>query len=151
MCPFLFWMEHCGIWNMCILRFVRLVYSDPCNPHMRLRKRAIILFFQPCDIPYGWITNCRREIVSKLYHTDEVVIHTPDNVRPTVGISYRRPTISPVLYECNCYRIRTTYYLIRMTWLNMLSHTDDQLSRPYFMSAIAIAYRQLIISSVWHD
>ena len=28
MCRFLFWMEHCGIWNMCILGFVNLVYSN---------------------------------------------------------------------------------------------------------------------------
>ena len=27
MCTFLFWMEHCGIWNRCILGFVKLVYS----------------------------------------------------------------------------------------------------------------------------
>ena len=26
MCTFLFWMEHCGIWNRCILGFVELVY-----------------------------------------------------------------------------------------------------------------------------
>ena len=26
MCTFLFWMVHCGIWNRCIVRFVRLVY-----------------------------------------------------------------------------------------------------------------------------
>ena len=26
MCTFLFWMEHCGIWNKCILEFVKLVY-----------------------------------------------------------------------------------------------------------------------------
>ena len=27
MCTFLFWMEHCGIWNRCILGYVKLVYS----------------------------------------------------------------------------------------------------------------------------
>ena len=27
MCTFLFWMEHCGIWNRCILGFVKLVYT----------------------------------------------------------------------------------------------------------------------------
>ena len=26
MCTFLFWMEHCGIWNRCILGFVKMVY-----------------------------------------------------------------------------------------------------------------------------
>ena len=26
MCTFLFWMEHCVIWNRCILRFAKLVY-----------------------------------------------------------------------------------------------------------------------------
>ena len=26
MCTFLFWMLHCGIWNRCILGFVKLVY-----------------------------------------------------------------------------------------------------------------------------
>ena len=26
MCTFLFWMERCGIWNRCILGFVKLVY-----------------------------------------------------------------------------------------------------------------------------
>ena len=26
-CAFLFWIEHCGIWNRCILGFVKLVYS----------------------------------------------------------------------------------------------------------------------------
>ena len=26
MCTFLFWMEHCGTWNSCILGFVKLVY-----------------------------------------------------------------------------------------------------------------------------
>ena len=26
MCTFLFWMEHCGIWNRCILGLVKLVY-----------------------------------------------------------------------------------------------------------------------------
>ena len=26
MCTFLFWMEHCEIWNRCILGFVKLVY-----------------------------------------------------------------------------------------------------------------------------
>ena len=26
MCTFLFWIEHCGIWNRCILGFVKLVY-----------------------------------------------------------------------------------------------------------------------------
>ena len=26
MCTFLFWMEHSGIWNRCILGFVKLVY-----------------------------------------------------------------------------------------------------------------------------
>ena len=25
-CTFLFWMEHCGIWDRCILGFVKLVY-----------------------------------------------------------------------------------------------------------------------------
>ena len=25
MCKFLFWMEHCGIWNRCVLGFVKLV------------------------------------------------------------------------------------------------------------------------------
>ena len=28
MCTFLFWMEHCGIWNRCILGFVKLVYCE---------------------------------------------------------------------------------------------------------------------------
>ena len=27
MCTFLFWMEHCGIWDWCIAKFVNLVYS----------------------------------------------------------------------------------------------------------------------------
>ena len=26
MCTFLFWMVHCGVWNRCIVGFVRLVY-----------------------------------------------------------------------------------------------------------------------------
>ena len=26
-CTFMFWMEHCEIWNRCILGFVKLVYS----------------------------------------------------------------------------------------------------------------------------
>ena len=30
MCTFLFWMEHWGIWNRCILGFVKLVY---CRKH----------------------------------------------------------------------------------------------------------------------
>ena len=29
MCTFLFWMEHCGIWNRCILGFGKLVYWKP--------------------------------------------------------------------------------------------------------------------------
>ena len=29
MCTFQFWMEHCGIWNRCILWFVKLNYWDP--------------------------------------------------------------------------------------------------------------------------
>ena len=32
MCTFLFWMEHCGIWNRCILWFVKLVYYYVCAP-----------------------------------------------------------------------------------------------------------------------
>ena len=31
MCTFLFWMGHCGIWNRCILGFVKLVYSITIN------------------------------------------------------------------------------------------------------------------------
>ena len=37
MCTFLFWMEHCGIWNRCILLFEKLVYwcqsfqTSSCN------------------------------------------------------------------------------------------------------------------------
>ena len=27
MCTFLFWMKHCGIWNRCILGFLKLIYS----------------------------------------------------------------------------------------------------------------------------
>ena len=26
MCTFLFWLEHCGIWNRCILGFVKVIY-----------------------------------------------------------------------------------------------------------------------------
>ena len=31
MCTFLFWMTHSGIWNRCILGFVRLVYCMPSS------------------------------------------------------------------------------------------------------------------------
>ena len=31
MCSFLFWMEHYGMWNTCILGFVKLVYSLKCT------------------------------------------------------------------------------------------------------------------------
>ena len=30
MCTFLFWMGHCGIWNRCILGFMKLVYYPWC-------------------------------------------------------------------------------------------------------------------------
>ena len=32
MCTFLFWIVHCGIWNRCILGFVKLVISDESAP-----------------------------------------------------------------------------------------------------------------------
>ena len=35
MCTFLFWMVHCGIWNRCILGFVRLLY---CETSLSLRE-----------------------------------------------------------------------------------------------------------------
>ena len=31
MCTFLFWMVHCGIWDMCIAGFERLVYCEICG------------------------------------------------------------------------------------------------------------------------
>ena len=36
MCTFLFWMVHCGIWDMCIVGFVNLVYCRPGNEHLHL-------------------------------------------------------------------------------------------------------------------
>ena len=46
MCTFLFWMEHCGIWNRCILGFVKLVYWIPMLLRQTLEKLKWKLHFQ---------------------------------------------------------------------------------------------------------
>ena len=38
MCTLLFWMEHRGIWNRCIMEFVKLVYWTAVNKHWRNLK-----------------------------------------------------------------------------------------------------------------
>ena len=40
MCTFLFWMEHCGIWNRCILGFVKLVYFTHNNTPNLVPRRG---------------------------------------------------------------------------------------------------------------
>ena len=42
-CTFMFWMEHCGIWNRCILGFVKLVYKNTAI--FRVILSAIYYFF----------------------------------------------------------------------------------------------------------
>ena len=45
MCSFLFWIVHCGIWDRCIVRFVR---------HGLLRQRQLDCFTEPwCDLSTG--------------------------------------------------------------------------------------------------
>ena len=55
MCTFLFWMEHCGIWNRCILGFVKLIYwrkhtwLQTLNRHSRATSSGITLWMCPAN------------------------------------------------------------------------------------------------------
>ena len=58
---FLFWMEHCGIWNRYILGFVKLFYwiSSLILTHTSLEMLALTLFKNifPWKFILGWISN----------------------------------------------------------------------------------------------
>ena len=64
MCTFLLWMVHCGMWNRCILCFVRLVYRgsfvsstyDLCTP-MELRCLAHLYGIFHYDFIWSFILN----------------------------------------------------------------------------------------------
>ena len=46
-CTLLFWMEHCGIWNRCILGFVKLVYwkrSNTVHPKNYAHWSSFVVF-----------------------------------------------------------------------------------------------------------
>ena len=46
-CTLLFWMEHCGIWNRCILGFVKLVYlkrSNTVHPKKYAHWSSFVVF-----------------------------------------------------------------------------------------------------------
>ena len=62
MCTFLFWMEHCGIWNRCILEFVKLVYSLVsmrimyglvCRPFL-LTQIYVIIWHHQATMSWYW-------------------------------------------------------------------------------------------------
>ena len=59
MCTFLFWMEHCGIWNRCILGFVKLVY---CWSSLRwCSGMSSIMLSQITDNSTVCSTNCSNK------------------------------------------------------------------------------------------
>ena len=84
MCTFLFWMEHCGIWNRCILGFVSLVNCSAINFVNTIHKRHPIahhsrramgyLFWVQCMgyfLPL-WLPRCEKYFVMIdpwLYHS----------------------------------------------------------------------------------
>ena len=59
MCTFLFWMMHCGIWNRCIMGFVKLVH------HINVKQCDVIadlcpnfnsgLINGPLKLQHGWV------------------------------------------------------------------------------------------------
>ena len=73
-CTFLFWMLHCGIWNRCILGFVKLVYSSILTtslgcicrimPSVRaLRARGRLRVISPLSLTF-----CKRTSSTPLEH-----------------------------------------------------------------------------------
>ena len=86
---------------------------------------------------------------SLLSHTDALI--SPPYHISAVDISYRWLNISSVWQNYKLCLIRTTHNLMRMTYVQMLSHTDDLLSHLYDISAVAISYGQLDFSSLSHS
>ena len=57
-----------------------------------------------------------------------------------ITISYVGFSSSPVWHKGCCYLKRTTCYLTRMTYVPMLSHTYDLITRPYDILSSIISY-----------
>ena len=55
MCTFLFWMMHCGIWNCCIVGFVRLVYCARYGSISVLTHCSLMMPYGFMDLGQQWI------------------------------------------------------------------------------------------------
>ena len=101
MCTFLFWMEHCGIWNMFILGFVKLVY------HCLILLTRFCLFYTPWETTsvYWLILHCHNSIViSRYHHLGQYIVclYIPDHYAIIVWYGRSRYVlITPTLkYKC---------------------------------------------------
>ena len=77
MCTFLFWMEHCGIWNRCILGFVKLVYCRMMmNVYMITLPTPVSLYFQNLPVRQFFHIAFRKnvEIGGLLNHCSHVSV-----------------------------------------------------------------------------
>ena len=50
MCTFLFWMEQCGLWNRCILGFVKLLYFHQLKDLIKMIWTNPPLLYLPTEI-----------------------------------------------------------------------------------------------------
>ena len=81
MSPFLFWMVYVGIWNRCVVGYVRLVYLGECITRYDITEKKA---WQNMFISYGV---CREDpqslAVPQLVDSDitREVIHTPPPLR----------------------------------------------------------------------
>ena len=65
MCTFLFWMEHCGIWNKCILGFVKLFYYIVWYDH-------VVFCYRLCPMSILPVTLCGATFLRCLLGTETV-------------------------------------------------------------------------------
>ena len=76
MCTFLFWMEHCGIWNRRILGFVKLVYWVPiiqwyyCSALVVKLWHSLVQHFAP-------LFSCNSYALTSLKNPRMRLFHTP--------------------------------------------------------------------------
>ena len=115
--------------------FIRIIYCFLISTHTYDVNKVLL--------SYGWLTNSSAwhgYIVAMSYKW--LLIH-PYDIR-VVRIYCGRLIILWVWHKWRCHFIRRTYDLIRMTELQMSSHTDDLLCHPHYINSNDISYSWLI-------